>query len=90
MHAIAEGTTMMAVTWQQVSQRQELGTATVAAPSLLESSSAAAHEAAGPVTFMPPAPLMHTVTHIRLSLAEAQQLQGQPVGSCSFRIGFQH
>lgn len=78
-----------AVTWTQVLRQEELGTARVCAAALVEGRSAAGQpvEAAGRACFVPPAPLMHPVSNIRLALAEAQQLQQQvQPGSCAYRI----
>lgn len=76
------------LTWQQVLRQEDIGSARVCTPTLAEGSilTAQAAEAAGSVVFAPPAPLMHPVTHIRLALKDAQQLQQQSVGSCSYKV----
>ena len=77
-----------AVSWTQVVRQEELGTARVCAAALVEGRSAAGQpmEAAGRACFVPPAPLMHPVSNIRLALAEAQHMQQQvQPGSCAYR-----
>lgn len=77
------------VTWQQVPKYEELGSCRVCAPALVEGTGSAAGqplEAAGSAAFIPAAPLLHPVTHIRLALEEAQHLQQQSTGSCAFRV----
>jgi hypothetical protein len=75
-------------TWQQLFKQEDIGSARVSTPTLVEGSisTAQAAEAAGSVVFAPPAPLMHPVTYIRLALKEAQQLQQQSAGSCSYKV----
>jgi hypothetical protein len=69
-------------------QQEDLGTARVKAPAVVEGRGSAGQpvEAAGAVSFCPPAPLLHPVSRIRLALTEAQQLQQQVPGTCAFKI----
>jgi hypothetical protein len=67
-------------------QRQEvLGTALVRAPALVEA--AGQHGAVeSSAAFEPAAPILHPVTHVRLSLAEARALRRPAAGGCAFRV----
>lgn len=69
-------------------QQEQIGSARVSGPIIVECGDAGGADvvARGSAVFYPDAPLLDPLTHVRLSLVDAQQQLKAAAGSCSYLL----